>query len=160
MRKSEIKEAIINYVAGNADNLKGAMNGKNYFRIKGQTVDDLGRSEQIRHGSLVDIIAARIEENAFFGRYVPERVDRVNESSNIIVTKLHDGDDVSVSGKVNLGEGKDISITPLWEDEKRKDYLDAIRSKEGFMQAAELFGINNVSEITETLYASDNQFEK
>jgi hypothetical protein len=132
--------------------LQGSIVGEKYFLVGGQTISERSRAEsEIMQGNLLDVIARRIEKNAFFGWWIDDAVDRASDSSNISVRELKNGDKITGTFTVELTDRILLSLGSI--DVPKLDYLNSLRTRDGFSDAADLLGVDNAKEATDLLYS-------
>lgn len=151
MKNAAITQTITHYLAKNFENLNGAMPNENYFLVRGASTSEIANAEpRITIGTAIDVLAETIENKQFFGWYIPEEVSYATSSGNASLQLLRTGDQIHGNFEIKLLEnGLFVSA----EKVERRSYLDVLRTKEGFKQAAELLGIeDNLEGIASTIY--------
>ncbi len=151
MKSAEIAQTVVNYLAGNYENLYGAMPNESYFLIEGQTRDERSReNSRIVRGTAVDVLADIIEKEQFFGLYVPGKVAQADNPNNAKLVLINSGDRIKGSFEVKYSNNV-LSIAAQRVDPK--GYLDMLRTAEGFKQSAMLLGVEgDLEKITSAIY--------
>jgi hypothetical protein len=151
MKNAAITQTITHYLAKNFESLEGAMPNENYFLIRGASTDEHSYDEpRIAIGTAIDILADTIEKRKFFGYFISEEVSSADASGNAGLQLLRTGDDIHGKFEIKLLEN---GLFVAAERIDKKDYLNVLRTSEGFKQAAELLGIEkNLEKIASTIY--------
>jgi len=152
MKQSDIVQTLIYHLASDLyKDVENIIPGENYFVVTPRSTDEIGVSNyQIAYGEALDILAWMIEEDLFFGYYVEKKPDNADLSGNGKIGLIGEKDTISGTFKVEKTQtGLLIAVNKI----DRRDYLKMIRSKEGFVSAANLLGVEgNIEEIVNRLY--------
>jgi len=151
MKHAAVTQTVTHYLAKNFEKLRGAMPSEKYFFIYGRSIGERESADpKIAIGSAVDVLADLIEKEHFFGWMVPNEVSQATNPNNIKMNLLKNGDDVYGNFKIKLLKN---GLFVAADKVDKRDYLDVLRTAEGFKQAAELLGIEEeLEKIVSTIY--------
>jgi len=146
----QIEHSIVNLFEKNYKIYKNAMPSDNYFLVLGATANEFERKPNyIKFGSLVDVIADTIQKCKFAGWYCTAGVNTITNPNHAQFRLLKNNSDIeNIRGKVQIENG----ILKIHEKIDRLEYLDDLRTKEGFKQVASILGTKYVNRIANSIY--------
>ena len=154
MHSSEIRRSITRYLGRYFEELPNAMPCSRYFLVEGRALSSCDADSEILYGSAADILAHKMELGGFFGLRITESEKNVTITSNAKLILLNEGDEVGRSlGDFrikSLENGVLIAVERIGQ----KDYLDVLRTPEGFIQSATSLKIEgDLEEMASTIYS-------
>jgi hypothetical protein len=150
MEKQTIKRILVRYLTTNFNNLANSMHEEKYFVVSGRRQEEwCYEHNQYLIGKCIDVIADRIENKQFFGYGDDESLENINKYGTAKINVLNE--QIMPERYIRDFSQGDLFVT-LYKVEE-KDYLNELRTPEGFKKFAIKEGIkNNLDEIISTIY--------
>jgi len=167
MKPADITKTVVEYFVGNYQRFPGVMysNGdtpNHVFLVNGRVTSRNGdrTHQRITYGTAIDVLADTIEREQFFGDLVSESPEQATNSHNAeIIWAGIQGNEAKIKicgtfGTIATRVGSPTQgLTLVAEKVAPKRYLEPLKTKEGFINAANALKTKeNLEEIAKNLY--------
>tara|TARA_Y100000310_G_C20344162_1_gene651230 strand:+ start:248 stop:712 length:465 start_codon:yes stop_codon:yes gene_type:complete len=154
MEQGEITRTIARYLGERAsrNELVSALPGDGYFIFYDNSESEGRGPNLVMKGSALDILAWSIEEERFFGDYVPKDENQAKNCNNSRLTKITE-EGYEFNGSIKLTPKKEQLVPEVIKIAPR-EYLEDLRSKEGFVRTAKLLDMPEPERMANHLYTN------
>lgn len=135
MKKQDILLITAHYLLSNSANFKDFYVGEHFFNVSPASGCDF-RGDRTRRGHASDIVAETIEQEDFFGDWVPEAPDQATNSNNVRVSPVRFNEPKEIYGREFIERPEGLLV--VLPKTIARGYTEILKSRERFLDYAEL----------------------